>query len=92
MSNIKLSEKNIKDTIVSAEYQKMGAKTVVCLATLRNGFEIVGVGSCVDPANFDVEIGKEVAMENVVEQVWRLEGYRLQCENPCTNLYVKGEN
>jgi hypothetical protein len=89
MSNIRLSERDIKDTIVAAEYQKMGSKTVVCLATLKNGFELVGVGSCVDPSNFDMEIGKEVAMENVVEQIWRLEGYRLQCENPCTNPYFK---
>ena len=71
MSNVKLSEEQIKSVIVLDEYVKMGKKTVICLATLKNGFELVGVGSCVDPANFDFEIGKKIAFEDIVKQIWK---------------------
>ena len=81
MSNVKLSEEQIKSVIVLDEYVKMGKKTVICLATLKNGFELVGVGSCVDPANFNEELGKQYACEDAekksIAKLWELEGYRL---------------
>ena len=57
----------------------MGKKTVVCLLTLKNGFEIVGVAACVDPGNFDMEIGMKFSREDAINKIWQLEGYRLQC-------------
>jgi hypothetical protein len=42
---------------------------------LFNGFVIRGEGS---PANFDMEIGRKYAREDVENQLWKLEGYRLQ--------------
>jgi Phage protein (N4 Gp49/phage Sf6 gene 66) family len=44
----------------------------------RNGFVLLGSSSCVDPANFDLEIGRKIAREDVKKQLWQLEGYRLQ--------------
>ena len=82
MSEIKLTQEKIERVIVSEEYAKMGKKSVVCLLTLQNGFELFGYGSCVDPANFDMEIGKKYAREDAVIQIWKLEGYHLQCNNP----------
>lgn len=82
MSSIKITADNIEDVIIDEQYMQMGIKTVVCLLTLKNGFEIVGNGSCVDPENFDWELGKKVARNRAKEQIWMLEGYRLQCENP----------
>jgi len=69
---------------VGEQYQRMGKKTLVCLLTLANGFEIVGTAACVDPANFDMEIGKKISREEAVNKVWELEGYRLQCEKQKT--------
>lgn len=47
---------------------------------LPSGFTILGRAACVDPANFDIEIGRKIAKESVEHQLWQLEGYRLQLE------------
>lgn len=44
----------------------------------RGGFTITGRAACVDPANFDLEIGRKVARADVAKQLWQLEGYLLQ--------------
>lgn len=60
------------------EYVALGQKTVICILTLENGFEVTGLASCVDPENFDFEIGQQIAREDAVNQIWKLEGYLLQ--------------
>jgi hypothetical protein len=44
----------------------------------RGGFTIIGRGACVDPANFDLEVGRKVAKEDAADKLWQLEGYLLQ--------------
>lgn len=46
----------------------------------RGGFTVVGKGSCIDPKNFDLEIGRRVAREDVEHQLWQLEGYLRQVD------------
>lgn len=60
------------------ERHKMGEKTLVVTATLENGFVLTEASSCVDPANFDEEIGTEIALGKIQDRLWELEGYRLQ--------------
>lgn len=60
------------------EYQKFGNKTLVGVCTLPNGFILVEDASCVDPANFSEEIGKEIILERFTNKIWELEGYVLQ--------------
>ena len=58
---------------------KMGKKTTVVHVTLPNGFEFVESSACVDPANYDHEIGVKVCLKRIEDRIWQLEGYRLQC-------------
>ena len=53
-------------------------KSFVLAVRLPNGFVIIEDSSCVDPKNFDIEIGKEIAIERIKNKIWELEGYRLQ--------------
>lgn len=53
-------------------------KELVVSYKLPNGFSICGSGACVDPSNFDLEIGRSVAREDATNQLWVLEGYLLQ--------------
>jgi hypothetical protein len=46
----------------------------------RAGFAITGRGAVIDPANFDIEIGRKVCRENAMHQLWQLEGYLKQLE------------
>lgn len=59
---------------------KLGEKTTVVCMKLPNGYEIVEASSCVDPANYDHAMGVKISRERMVNRVWQLEGYRLQCE------------
>lgn len=53
-------------------------KTTIVVAVLPNGFTIVESSSCVDPANYDEEMGKEICLKRIENKVWELEGYVLQ--------------
>lgn len=50
----------------------------ICLLVLRNGFTIVGKSAPADARNFDPELGKKLAYEDAVRQVWPLMGYALR--------------
>lgn len=45
---------------------------------LKSGFTVIGRAACVDPANFDIEIGRKIAREDAENKLWQLEGYLLQ--------------
>lgn len=74
----KLTEQDIEEVIEHERYIKLGQKTTICLLTLKNGFEVVGKSGCVDPKNYDHEIGCRIARQKAIDQVWLLEGYLLQ--------------
>ncbi|MBQ3410703.1 MAG: hypothetical protein IJH30_02980, partial [Bacillus sp. (in: Bacteria)] len=44
------------------------------------GFILTESSACVDPTNYDVKIGIQCCKERIVNKIWELEGYRLQCE------------
>jgi hypothetical protein len=76
----KVTKEQIESLLNSAETQEVifWEKQLVVSYKFPNGFAIIGVGACVDPANFDLEIGRQVAREQVEHKLWELEGYVLQ--------------
>lgn len=50
----------------------------ICVLVLQNGFTIVGKSACASPENFNAEVGKRIAREDAVRQIWALEGYALR--------------
>lgn len=58
---------------------KLGDKTTVVKATLLNNFEIIGSSSCVDPSNFNQDLGINYSLEEIKDKVWGLLGFLLQC-------------
>ena len=51
-------EKIIDTSLI--QFQTMGVKTTVVTLTLPNGFEITESAACVNPTDYDVQIGKEI--------------------------------
>ena len=49
-----------------------------CVLVLRNGFTVVGNSACVSPENFDADVGRKIARQNAVDQIWPLLGFRLR--------------
>lgn len=78
MEKTKLELADIEGMIESETSMKMGAKTTVLLATLKNGFEVIATSGCVDPANYNHELGVATARKRLIDKIWELEGYNLQ--------------
>lgn len=53
------------------------ARLTFCVLVLKNGFTVTGQSACVAPENFNEEIGKRIARDNAIDQVWPLLGFRL---------------
>ena len=53
-------------------------KCTVVSCKLPNGFIITESSACVDPENYDEEIGIDICMKKITDKVWELEGYLLQ--------------
>ncbi|MFA2606316.1 Gp49 family protein [Bacillus cereus] len=60
--------------------EEFHGKCTVVVAKLPNGFILTESSACVDPVNYDVNIGTEICKNRIVNRIWELEGYRLQCE------------
>lgn len=56
-------------------YRLPDTTMTVAVLTLENGWVQEGFSACVDPANFDEQVGKEMAINNAYEKIWPLEGY-----------------
>jgi len=50
----------------------------ICVLVLQNGFTVVGTSAVASPENFNTEIGRRLARERAVDQVWPLLGYELR--------------
>lgn len=59
-------------------FHSIFGKQCVVVAQLPNGFTIVGESACVDPRNYDEDIGYELALKRIESKIWELEGYKLQ--------------
>lgn len=54
-----------------------GTIITVVTATLANGFTVTESSTCVDPANYDPEVGLMCCMEKIEDKVWFLLGFLL---------------
>ena len=76
---MKLTKEHLDSLIAGVDYHRLDGTTVtICALTLRSGFVVAGESACLDPANFDAEIGEQIAYANAFEKLWQLEGYHVK--------------
>lgn len=63
--------------VKSYEFHVFGKKTTICFMTLNNGYEVVGQSACVNPDDFNKEMGEEFAYEDAMGQVGKMVGYMM---------------
>lgn len=80
MNNNTVTQEIVDSQIAKEEVIEHGNKTTICIFHLKNGFIIVESSSCVDPANYNREIGIEICRERAKNKIWELEGYKLQSQ------------
>src|SRR5690349_20694516 len=72
----RVTEEAIKARILSTDYFSQGTLTL-CVITLNNGFQLTGESACVDPANFNQQIGESLAYKQAFNKAWPLFGFLL---------------
>lgn len=78
MSDIKVTPEDITNCIDKIQYHVFDGTTVtVCCITMKNGFTVTGESACVDPENFNAQIGKDIAYKNAENKLWAFLGYEL---------------
>lgn len=76
----KLTLEKIKSLVVKTEFQRFGETTTVCAAHLASGFVVIGVSGCLNPADFDEQKGREIAEQDAINQLWKLQGYHVKVQ------------
>lgn len=74
----KILKEDVENFITDVEVMTVGEKTTVVNAHTLTGFDTVRHSSCVDPKNYSEELGKQYAMEEVVNDLWAHLGFVLQ--------------
>lgn len=75
----RLTPAGIDAAILTEQYHVFeGTTLTVCCLTLQNGFTVIGESACASPANFDEQLGRDVARVKARDQIWALEGYLLR--------------
>lgn len=69
--------KNMKDVLVRT-VEEFGKPTTYVTVRMENGFTLRESTTCVDPANYSEDIGKEVCLKRIEDKIWFLLGYTLQ--------------
>lgn len=82
MSDIKVTQSMVNKQVAREEFIKHGDRTTIGIFYLRNGFIIVEDSSCVDPENYNGDIGVAICREKADNKIWELLGY-----NYCEKLY-----
>ncbi len=50
----------------------------MCVLVMENGFVLIGKSAPASAANFNAELGRKLAYEDAIRQLWPLEGYALR--------------
>lgn len=70
-------QENMQDIIVKTEIE-FGKPVTYVTVKMKNGFTVRESTTCVDPANYDEEVGKQICLEKIEDKIWMLLGYQLQ--------------
>lgn len=68
----------MQSRIVGKDFTVLPDSTVtICNITLDNGYSVRGESACVDPSNFNREIGQHYAEKQAIDKLWPLFGFLL---------------
>ena len=81
---------NMQDVLVRTETE-FGKPVTYMTVRMQNGFILRESTTCVDPINYDEEIGKKICLEKIEDKIWFLLGYQLQEQNFLDSLDVKNK-
>lgn len=77
-----VTKEYMESRIAKTEFTVIQDSTVtICSITLDNGYSVRGESACVNPANYNKEIGERIAHDNAFNALWPLFGFLLAESN-----------
>ena len=73
----KITVEFLNSEIANVEYLRPVGTLTICVITTKDGFTFTGESACVDPANFNKEIGEKIAYDNAFNKMWLPYGFWL---------------
>lgn len=73
----KLTKEFLESEIDKVEYNRFGETNTHCTITTKSGFSFTGESACVDPANYNEDIGNKIAYDNALDKMWMPYGFWL---------------
>lgn len=77
-SGVSIGPNMVDDFIKETHVSTLGDRTTLVRCVLVNGFEIIESAACVDPMNYNEELGASICMKKIKDKIWYLLGFLLQ--------------
>lgn len=81
ITNIKVTPEEVKENmqdVIVRTLDDFGKPCTYVTVRMKNDFTLRELTTCVDSANYNEEIGKQVCLKKIEDKVWFLLGYALQ--------------
>lgn len=77
-----ITEEHIAGIMENSEFEVFTSfdKCTIVSCRLPNGFVITESSACVNPDDYDENLGTDICFDKIAEKIWELEAYRLQQE------------
>ena len=73
----KITVEFLNSEIADVVYLRPVGTLTICDITTKDGFTFTGASECVDPTNFNQEIGEKIAYDKAFEKMWLPYGFWL---------------
>lgn len=75
-----ITEEYIAEIMENSEFETFTTfnKCTIVSCRLPNGFVITESSACVNPEDYNAELGEEICFDKIADRIWELEAYRLQ--------------
>lgn len=77
----KLTKSDIEKVITGKKFFCDELLTI-CVLTLHDTFKVIGESACIDPKEYNRELGEKNAYNVAFEKIWELESYRIKTQKP----------
>lgn len=73
----RVKKEDIEARITGHTFHKLGETVTLCSIELDNGFSVRGESACVNPENYNQEIGEKLSYDQAFNKLWPLFGFLL---------------
>lgn len=73
----RVTAQEMESRISDVTYIRINQTVTLCNMTLDNGYSVRGESACVNPENYNQEIGEKIAYDAAFNKLWPLFGFLL---------------